>query len=97
MNDRFVILPPEVTGFTSVNRGTLASHGAGVSSWLIRPTRDAAPRAVTYYSVSGQMTYDQNGQHVRENRRTLLFELDLAPNNVLLFSLHDIGGRQFVA
>lgn len=63
--DRFVILPPVVTGMGAVDgSGRIPGNGAGSAEYLFIPTRDAAPSAPTVYRIGGSLRYFDNGQEV---------------------------------
>lgn len=64
-NDLFGIADPVVSGITAVDgTGTLTANSSGSSSWILVPTRDAAPDGPTVYGVGGVLTYFQEGQSV---------------------------------
>jgi hypothetical protein len=64
-NDKFGIRTPELTNISDFNGGGTISPGTTASAnWVIIPTRDAAPDALTQYYVSGTLEYDQGGTHV---------------------------------
>ncbi|MBK9137279.1 MAG: Ig-like domain-containing protein [Verrucomicrobia bacterium] len=70
-NDRFVILPPELTGLIVTDPGVpgtnafdvarelwaMPTASTGRARWIILPTDDAAPEGVTRYYVGGSMSY----------------------------------------
>lgn len=64
-NDLFGVHPPELSGVTDVNgTGVILSGASAVASWLIVPTRDAAPDEPVVYYVGGEFSYTQDGSTV---------------------------------
>ncbi|MCX6904956.1 MAG: hypothetical protein NTW03_16050, partial [Verrucomicrobia bacterium] len=64
-NDLFGIRDPLVIGLGAVDgTGTLSPNGSGSSSWILIPTRDAAPAGPTLYGVGGLLSYIQDGHEV---------------------------------
>jgi hypothetical protein len=49
-----------ITGSVDIGSGSLPASSEGSASWLIIPTREAAPEA-TYYDFSGSLTYTLDG------------------------------------
>lgn len=61
-NDLFGIHPPELSGVDDVNGGGVVEPGITASAtWMIVPTRDAAPDQPTQYFIGGQFTYTEDG------------------------------------
>jgi hypothetical protein len=59
-NGLFGIHPPELSGISDVNGGGMIQPGVTASAtWLIVPTRDAAPDIPVMYSVGGEFSYMQ--------------------------------------
>ena len=64
-NDLFGIRNPVVTGLGGVDgTGSLGANSSGSSSWILIPTRDAAPVQPTLYGVGGLLSYWQDGHEV---------------------------------
>jgi len=62
VTDRFAIsTTPTLTNVTAIDgSGTVGPAQRGVASWIILPTRDAAPTNETRYSFGGYVQYVQN-------------------------------------
>ncbi|MBI5386506.1 MAG: DUF11 domain-containing protein, partial [Verrucomicrobia bacterium] len=65
VNHLFGIRAPVVTGLGAVDgTGSLAPNATGSASWILVPTRDAAPLGPTLYGVGGLIMYKQDGREV---------------------------------
>ncbi len=65
VNSFFGINPPELSGVGDVNGGGVIQPGTTASaSWLIVPTRDAAPDGPVMYYVGGEFSYTQDGSTI---------------------------------
>ena len=75
-NDKFVILPPDLTGLTPATGGTndtnqvfmvgadlwtLGPNTTGSARWVILPLDEAAPTAPVVYTVGGVFSYTSGG------------------------------------
>ena len=59
-NDLFGIHPPELSGVGDVNgTGVIQPGTSAIASWLLVPTRDAAPDGPVTYYVGGEFSYTQ--------------------------------------
>ena len=64
-NNLFGINPPELSGVGDVNGGGVIQPGTTASaSWLLVPTRDAAPDGPVMYYVGGEFSYTQAGSTI---------------------------------
>jgi len=64
-NDKFGIRPPTLRGLNAVDgTGLIAANATGGASWILIPNTDAAPNGPTEYTVSGLLTYVQDGRQV---------------------------------
>ncbi len=62
VNSLFGVPAPVVTGLPAVDgTGSLGPQSSASASWLIIPSSDAAPAQPTLYRVSGELTYELNG------------------------------------
>ncbi len=65
VNNLFGIHYPELSGVDDINGGGSIQAGTtAVISWLIVPTRDAAPDMPLSYYVGGEFSYTQDGMNV---------------------------------
>ena len=65
MIDVFAIKPPTLSGLNAVDgSGKIAGGTTGSASWILIPTRDAAPDAPLVYLVAGTLKYVQDGRQV---------------------------------
>lgn len=64
-NDRFGMHEPELSGIADVNgSGTVQPGTTASATWLLVPSRDAAPEMPTQYYVGGSFSYTQSGETV---------------------------------
>lgn len=64
-NNLFGIHPPELSGVGDVNgTGIIQPGTTAIASWLIVPTRDAAPDGSVMYNVGGEFSYTQGGSTI---------------------------------
>ena len=64
-NDRFDFRTNGLAVMTSIDgTGVLAPASTGQASWILVPTREAAPASNTVYRVGGFLSYSQNGLRV---------------------------------
>jgi hypothetical protein len=64
-NGVFGINPPELSGVSDVNGdGVIQPGTTATASWLLVPTRDAAPDGPVMYYVGGEFSYTQAGSTI---------------------------------
>lgn len=61
--DLFGFRPPQLSGLDAIDgTGTLGPDSTGSATFILVPTRDAAPEAPTQYGVGGYLTYRIDGK-----------------------------------
>ncbi len=64
-NSFFGVHPPELSGVSDVNgAGVIQPGGTATATWLLLPTRDAAPDVSVTYYVGGEFSYTQAGSTI---------------------------------
>lgn len=63
--DVFAIKPPALSGLSAVDgTGVINGGSKGSASWILIPTRDAAPESSVVYLVAGTLKYVQDGRQI---------------------------------
>ena len=65
VSELFAIKDPILSGLTGVDgTGVLGTKSTGTASWILIPTRDAAPTVATVYRVGALLQYSVDGRNV---------------------------------